>query len=885
MLKKNLPRRSGLTRHKFLMVNVVVAMIAAGHTGYALIKGDIMSLVRSSITLFSALCCCAMFALPVSALEAQMKDSLEKGCLFAYFPNRGVLYAKVDFSQRQLGNAQAVALGGQCTSVSIRVTAKDNGVQIAQVVLPVNNGVSEEAQLATSKLEGLYEVHFTLAGLPEPVTITRTFEGRHFDWENNRLGITDEIYAPFTPVQVQGTNVSVVQRRYTMNGFGLWDHVITKDRDILARPITLRYLTAAGEGKWDQKRIVLDKTTSTGQQAVFHAVVDSEAVRVNTTSTVEFDGCMKVEMHLLPGRTPAMINQLWIDIPLKDREAPLFHEMADYIRHNFAGSTPQGEGVIWDSTKSSHTAKWLNPFTSYIWLGAEERGLCWFGENDKGWITEKGGSKKPLQELIRTGKQLTLRVYLVNTPTTITAAHSMVFGLQASPTKPMAENWRAKTTQMPGGSGPVNPWGGLHCGYKGPYHNDWQIVDKIIEAQKTGIYDEAWFKAYALKNNVPPCYGTWDWVESTRAFAGFRQRPVMTYQEELIQSPIQPEWLTFQDEWRDAGTLGTEMSVYTRREWPTEDAFRKGVSVSPAIYITHDDSYQDFGCWYANEWFKRGIGAYWDNTFPKYTYNYHNSASYRTADGQVQPAMVIWNERTYMKRIWNLLQYWRRHQADPLEWSQHMTNALILPLNTWATVVLDYEQSSTKPFSVAMHRAEALGRQVGAIPYWLYTPTGKDNKLMLGLMKQDPHANDRADWGMKMVHEALRTEYTGQTSLKENERVGAPELEQIVVDFGYTQPATHVFNYWDEHPVLNVDQQQVKWIAMTRPNDKATLLVLQSWSETAVTVKVTLNTKALGLASTLKAVDAETGVTLPMTGHTVNVELTAPYGVRLLKFQ
>ena len=207
---------------------------------------------------------------------------------------------------------------------------------------------------------------------------------------------------------------------------------------------------------------------------------------------MEFDGCMKVEMELQPVEELTEIQQLWIDIPLKNDEAPLFHEVSDYIRKNFSGWTPGGEGTVWNSTRSRRTAKWLDPFTSYIWLGAEERGLCWFAENDRNWVTGKGDKARPLQELIRHGEVLTLRLYLVNQPAVLRGKHAIVFGLQASPTKPMEAHWRAKTTTLPGGSGPVNPWGGLHCGYKGPYHNDWQIVDKIIEAQKSGTFDATW---------------------------------------------------------------------------------------------------------------------------------------------------------------------------------------------------------------------------------------------------------------------------------------------------------------------------------------------------------------------------------------------------------
>lgn len=813
-------------------------------------------------------------------------DSLKRGCFFAYLPDENLFCVRIDFNQQGVRLPSAVALGKQCRSVTVRVTQQESEICLLETVLPVKDGVSDEVRLALPPLAGRYEAQFTLAGLPEPLVLTKPFVRESFPWEGNNLGISGEIYPPYEPVKVDGHNVSVVLRRYTLNGFGLWDKLVTQGRDILAGPITLRYTTPTGEGTWGQQQVTFDAQSSTPQQAVFTACSVSNAVRADAVSTVEVDGCMKVEMDLLPGSAPGQILKLWIDIPLKNKEAPLFHEVSDYIRKNYSGFTPPGEGVVWDSSKSKRTARWQNPFTSYIWLGAEERGLCWFAENDRNWITEKGENARPVQELIRTGDTLTLRVYLVNTPAIIKEKYALVFGLQASPTKPMPENWRAKTTTMPGGSGPVNPWGGLHCGYKGPFRNDWQIVDKIIEAQKTGVFDEAWFNDYIAKYNPPPCYGNWNWLESCRAFARMRQRPVLTYQEELIQSVVQPEWQTFQDQWRNAGTLGTEMSEFTQREWPTEEVFReedpKKRQSNPSMYINYCRSYQDYGCWHANEWFKRGVGAYWDNTFPKYTYNTRNSAAYKTADGQVQPAMVIWNERDYMKRIWNLLQYWRRHQSDPLEWSHHMTDALVLPFASWATVILDYELDSTLPFPPEMHRAKAIGRQVGAMPYWLFTPVGSRNPITTRLGKEGSDVPGRADWGMKMVHEALRTEYTGGSSLIKNARVDAPNLEKIVVGFGYAKPDTIVYNYWDERPAAQTDNDQVKWIVLARPQEKTLLLVLQSWATNDTTVKVTLDKKGLGFSPDAGAQNAETGTKLPLNRGTFSVEIPGPYGVRLV---
>jgi Family of unknown function (DUF6067) len=183
-------------------------------------------------------------------------------------------------------------------------------------------------QLALPPLTGKSEVRFDLSGLPEACIVTKSFERQRFTWEGNHLGITAEIYPPYEPVRVEGKTVFVVSRRYTMNGFGLWDGIRALNRSILAAPIQIRYTTAAGEGVWSGARVALDSKNSTPQQAVFTATATSRAVQVKTVSTVEFDGCMKVEMELLPGREPTEIQQLWIDIPLKNDEAPLFHEVS-----------------------------------------------------------------------------------------------------------------------------------------------------------------------------------------------------------------------------------------------------------------------------------------------------------------------------------------------------------------------------------------------------------------------------------------------------------------------------------------------------------------------------------------------------------------------------
>jgi len=699
-----------------------------------------------------------------------------------------------------------------------------------------------------------------------------TFIRKHFVWEKTSIGSTDEVFPPFTPLDVKGNTVAVVQRSYEMNGFGLFDKVVSKGRDILAAPVTLKYTTATGAGTW---------TAAHGQfsgklphQAVFKAEAKSPAVDIAAVSTIEMDGCVKVEMQLAPGAAPAEIQKLWLEIPLKDAEAPLMHAIADGVRQNHSGWTPKGAGVVWDGSKAVHSPLWRNEFVPYVWLGAEERGLAWFGENDKGWCTEKGKSKTPLQELSRSGGTLTLRVYLINKPTTLTEPRALVFGLQATPTKPMPADWRKRLPHIPGGLAVV-PWGGLQCASQGPFKDDWRIVDKILECRSAKPYDKAWFENYAQEHKPPPVHGSWDWLNSVEHFAGNVKnagldKPISVYQEEMYAATPRPEWIVFQDEW------GCEAEGFARQT-PQGASLDSGHAlVGGNAGVTFGPSYRDFGTYFANEWLKRGVSLYWDNVFLKLSLNRRTGAAYICEDGLVQPALLIWDQREYQRRVWNALQLQRRVRKEPLEWTLHMTNTLVAPVHTWGTVDLDHEFSNDRPFAPDWLRTETTGLQLGNCPLSLYAVSGDKNKVFAKLRESKPKAIvdrlvERTEWGMRMVHEIQRG-----LSVKE---------EKLIWDFGYATDAVSVHNYWAETPALGVSNSSVKWIVLSKPAAKEALIVLVSWSEQDADAEVALKPEGLGFAlDGLKLTDAESAEQLAATpAAPLKVRLAAPWGVRILK--
>ena len=291
--------------------------------------------------------------------------------------------------------------------------------------------------------DGTYTLTVGVDGWKEP--LVRTFTRKHFPFEGNKLGITDQVLPPFEPVKVEGDSVGVVYRQYRLDGLGLWRSVEAAGNvsaggpvELLAGPVTLKVdqgQPLAGRGKFVEVRPAA---------AVYEGTAEHPAVSVRCRSTTEMDGCVKVELTLSPGADRRPLESLWLEVPLRDRLMPLWHVSTTGLRINPAGATPEGEGPVWDSTKFPD-GNWFGNFKCYLWLGAEERGVCWFADNDAGWELATDAKGQPCvacQQLIRRGDVLTLRVNLIQKPVTLAAPRKITFGLMASPAKPMRGDWR-----------------------------------------------------------------------------------------------------------------------------------------------------------------------------------------------------------------------------------------------------------------------------------------------------------------------------------------------------------------------------------------------------------------------------------------------------------
>ena len=508
-----------------------------------------------------------------------------------------------------------------------------------------------------------------------------------------------------------------------------------------------------------------------------------------------------------------------------------------------------------------------------------------------------------VQSIERKGHVLYLHVCLVNVPGEMTAARHITFGLQASPTRPMAVDWR-QSYRMSCMSGPDRCWGGYICADKYPPGANFALVDLMKNLRATGQMNNAQLGLLARDRPEPwkspnGMGGPWldsnlrfflDMVRRAQAPIGptgqaypvtfddrYLNNVLLTYFEEHYSDVSTDEWQVFQDEWRNEAPLGQRDQLtermQPRNQAPYQQDFLK--------------SYEDFCLYYGNEWMKRGVGLYFDNVMPFTERNPRTSDAFVDERGVLHPASPIWEQRRYYQRVWMRMMELTAQKVPPfpLGISQHETNTRILPFNTWNDTSLDLEWSwdhrdnvgrtadgkELRPFPAGLLLAETAGRQTGSIPNALYAVTGigRDPKnLSLQVA--------RCEWGMRAVHEipiiGPFTEY-----------VSSRVLEKIRDDFGYRSPAIQVFNYWDDVPAVTVAPEDVKWLVLANPQTRGLLIVLQSWNSGSIDARVTLDPNRIGFVPGPAAGDAENDAPVAFDGRQFQIPLAGPFGTRVLR--
>jgi len=677
--------------------------------------------------------------------------------------------------------------------------------------------------------EGDYTLTLTLSGGAETVIEERAIRRDRPEWEGNQLGREDIVVPPFTPLEVDADTpvVRSVLRSHTHGAAGLWNQVVSRDRELLAGPVRIEVTrggtihTAAGASP----RMIEATPTRVRGEAEWTAGPLSGATRFS----YDYDGMKMITLELSPTQTE--VDRVQLVIPLKASEAWLMHPVTTRLRQHFAGRIPGGEGKVWDS---SNVPNRLNgTFVPYIYVGGPERGICFAADNDRDWITERN---VPMMVIDREGDTVLLRLNLVAKPSRLDRPRTLRFALQATPAKPMPEepyNWRrwwATRTDRDIEDVQISfwganmYWGGRHFATSVyPAFKDYAFWEQLAESRRTGKRDPefqtqwlARFEGLPEKdyNSLRAHYNaglSWAPGAAVNTPETTKFSYVIPYTNPRGASRETTELITtYIDEWLQGDIVDPRWHSYSTFERPRR--VHTGHPGGATWYqVEPVPSRNDMLLFYHQKMLETfADGIYWDNWFlhPNFAPAEAGGPGYVDDDGRPRAGVHLMGFRELVRRTATMMHVMGKR---PLTYI-HMTNVNIVPMLSFGTVNLDWEWRDqghfvNKDLQDRIRLDEILAHHLGL-------QTGNLSVGLTARLRAKGGYSD--DWLNRTamavcfpheirIHEGLADIIFAQTQLAR---------------FGYGLPDCKVFRYWEAGFPLRTEGAEMRALVLAR-NGKA----------------------------------------------------------------
>jgi len=205
----------------------------------------------------------------------------------------------------------------------------------------------------------------TDGGISEPEKMTR------LKWLNSTLAQDNTVIAPYTPLQVKDSSVSLLGRKVLIGSDGFLAQVQTfftpemtgigtTPNNLLAEPIHFHFYDAAGKQSQQWQKSGLRFTQQSAGTVKWEAVNTSSALQMKINASLEFDGFISYQVALTALQ----------DISLRDINfhIPVQPEAAKYLMGLGLKGGNRPDSVLW---------KWdvANKNQDGAWIGAVNAGL------------------------------------------------------------------------------------------------------------------------------------------------------------------------------------------------------------------------------------------------------------------------------------------------------------------------------------------------------------------------------------------------------------------------------------------------------------------------------------------------------------------------------
>ncbi len=631
-----------------------------------------------------------------------------------------------------------------------------------------------------------------------------------------QLGRRDYVLPPFEPLQVDGATLTCARRRYRLGGDGLLASAIAAGEELLAAPVRLVATGDAGEIALTRG----DAPASTQEnETTAHASGSASGGRVSVSSevTARYDGTLWTRLEITPEQALSL-HSLRIEVPLRPEHADYF-QWAALKRvtgeRGWYGALPEGEGQVW-----------AEEFLPLVWLGSDARGLGWYAESDEHWDLGDGALT-----IERRPDATVLCMNIIREPREVTEPFAVEFGLQATPVRDLAPDWRA-CRWLPSSE-----------------------ITRFFLHLTENPYPRADLEGVEPHGKIAYLYTHHRYFTNTlpRDPREFREMFERVKQYGLLGTPY-TEARFLPEDHGDVLLRGSEMLM--------EPCVRaSGYGEHCAIGVCQNGPFADWLVWYIHHMIEEygANGVYLDEMVPSVCTNAEHGCGYVAADGTRRPTYPV---RSYLETYRRIREIFV-DTGEPFWISYHLSGARLSPLPTFADDLLmaedlyydvrdnpDYTQIMTADRWIAGYYPDSWGIPSVILPQF---------KMNAQWMK-DP------DLAERFMASVVPHDLMVWPSFADAETIMA--MRTPLTEFGIGEPDTRFIGHWQPDTGVACADGRAKVSAYIRPG--RLMLCVANWSEDDIAgLAIDLDPAKLGLAPPFSARDARTGEPLEMAGTQV----------------
>ncbi|NQU39163.1 MAG: hypothetical protein HQ523_04350 [Lentisphaerae bacterium] len=451
------------------------------------------------------------------------------------------------------------------------------------------------------------------------------------DWWTDPVGESPLVPAPWTPVALRESAtpdeiiVAVWGREYRFHGLPVPSTVITTPTrystgepeqaavSVLHAPMALRMQTPTGPAAFHSEPIRV--TEQTPEKVILTSRSTTDHVVITGTTTIEFDGFVRVDLNISPRTDAAVITALDFAIPFKHEYATLFGN----FKNAPGPATERGRQLGF-----LPTLPWRSPVHLAQSVGTDRFGLQWVCDSTRDWRQKRPNESL---ELRRVGASVEEIFHFIDYPITLRAPLNISFGLMATPVKPLPDKWgQLRVTSS---------------SFRGPDVDD---ADAVSYYRRRA----AWVKPDVEIDHNPGWSGT-PWYpyafQDLAAEEAMRKRVDLCHEVGVRYCPhsgwqaistLIPEWKTF----------GKEMGIEPETE-----------TIGKTVFACYHSPYSKFTAYQWDHHARRvGIdGVKADTMFPQTPCAslYHDCGWY-DENGKLWPSVNIFATRDFFKRLYRV---------------------------------------------------------------------------------------------------------------------------------------------------------------------------------------------------------------------------------------